>query len=56
MEHGADAHSGVYPVRDATSPLTIATERGYDEIVAIIRGEEQRRREKKSGARAVAAE
>ena len=40
---------GIYPHRDATSALTIATERGYDEIVAIIREEEQRRREARSG-------
>jgi ankyrin repeat protein len=49
MEHGANARSGVYPHRDATSPLTIATERGYDEIVAIVNKEEQRRREAQSG-------
>lgn len=41
MEHGANARVGVYPHRDATSPLTIATERGYEEIVAIIRDVEQ---------------
>ena len=34
---------GVYPHRDATAALTIATERGYDEIVAIITDEERRR-------------
>lgn len=45
MEHGADARKGIYPHRDATSALTIAAERGYDEIVAIIHGEEQRRRQ-----------
>ncbi len=44
MQHGADPRSGVYPHRDATTALTIATERGYDDIVAIIRDEEQRRR------------
>src|SRR5262245_15811807 len=49
MHHGANAHHGVYPHREATSPLTIASERGYDEIVAIIKEEEQRDREKKSG-------
>lgn len=49
MEHGANAREGVYPHGDATSALTIATERGYDEIVAIIKEEEQRRRESKSG-------
>ena len=39
MQHGADAR-GIWPHRDATSPLTLATERGYTDIVAIIRGEE----------------
>ncbi len=42
MQHGANARAGIYPHRDATSALTIATERGYDEIVAIIREEEHR--------------
>src|SRR4030095_11546652 len=44
MQHGAHAHSGVYPHRDATTPMIIARERGYDEIVAIIQAEEQKRR------------
>jgi ankyrin repeat protein len=44
MEHGANPRSGVYPHRDATSPLVMATERGYDEIVVIIRDVEARRR------------
>src|SRR5262245_3181161 len=52
MEHGANARSGVYPHRDATSPLTIAIERGYDDIVAIIRQGEQRQREARSGVNA----
>ena len=43
MQHGADARKGIWPHRDATSPLTIATERGYADIVAIIREEERRR-------------
>ena len=43
MERGADAHIGIYPHRDATRAITIATERGYDEIVSIIRKEEQKR-------------
>jgi ankyrin repeat protein len=43
MRFGADPHAGIYPQTDATSPLTIARERGYDEIVAIIRDEEKRR-------------
>ena len=42
MQQGADARQGIYPHRDATSPLTIATERGYEDIVAIIREEERR--------------
>ena len=37
---------------DATSPLTMATERGYDKIVAIIREEEQRRQQANSGVSA----
>src|SRR5579863_9875641 len=44
MQHGANAHRGVWPHRDATSALTIATERGYDEIVAVIQEEELRRK------------
>jgi ankyrin repeat protein len=43
MQHGADARVGIHPHRDATSPLTLAMERGYEEIVVIIREEEQRR-------------
>jgi len=45
MAHGADARKGIYPHRDATSALTIARERGYDEIITIIQEEEQRRRQ-----------
>ena len=43
MQHGANPRKGIWPHRDATSPLTIATERGYADIVAIIRDEERRR-------------
>jgi ankyrin repeat protein len=43
MGSGANARKGVYPHRDATAALTIAIERGYDEIVAIIADEERRR-------------
>ncbi len=50
MERGADARKGIYPHRDATSSLTIATERGYTEIVEIIRGAEARRRATSSEA------
>jgi ankyrin repeat protein len=49
MEHGANARIGVYPHRDATTPLVIAADRGYDEIVAIIKEAERRRRETNSG-------
>lgn len=45
MAHGADARKGIYPHRDATSALAIASDRGDQEIVSIIEEEEQRRRE-----------
>ena len=37
-----------YPHRDATSALTIAREREYNDIVAVIAEEERRRREEMS--------
>ena len=43
MQNGANARAGIHPHRDATSAWTLAQERGYDEIVAIIEEEEQRR-------------
>jgi hypothetical protein len=43
MQKGANARAGIHPHRDATSAWTLAQERGYDEIVAIIEDEEQRR-------------
>ena len=49
MEHGASARTGVYPHRDATTPLAIAADRGYDEIVAIIKEAELRRHQTNSG-------
>ncbi|MGH9766622.1 MAG: ankyrin repeat domain-containing protein, partial [Blastocatellia bacterium] len=52
MERGADARKGIHPHRDATSALTLAIERGYDEIVTIIEEEERRRREAMSGSNA----
>lgn len=45
MQHGADARAGIHPHRDATTALTLAVERGFDEIAAIIEEEEQKRRE-----------
>ncbi len=56
MEHGADARKGVYPHREATTAATLAAERGYDEIVALIHEEEQRRREAAGGTAATAAD
>ena len=43
IQHGADPREGVYPHRDATSALTIARERGYDEIVSVVEEEARRR-------------
>jgi ankyrin repeat protein len=48
MQHGANARHGIDPHRDATEAYTIAKERGYQEIVAIIEEEEQARGEVKS--------
>jgi ankyrin repeat protein len=45
MRYGADARAGVHPHREATTALALASERGDDEIVSIIRDEEQRRRD-----------
>jgi ankyrin repeat protein len=42
MRHGAPARHGVYPHRDATTPLAIAFARDYRDIVAVIEEEEQR--------------
>src|ERR687892_1010740 len=50
LEAGADTRDGIWPNRDATSPRTIAEERGYDEIVALMTAHEERR-----GARSVNA-
>ncbi|MDB5384702.1 MAG: hypothetical protein JWM11_348 [Planctomycetaceae bacterium] len=43
MKLGSDARKGVWPHRDATAAYTIANERGYNDIVAIIQQEEERR-------------
>jgi ankyrin repeat protein len=50
MRHGADARRGIHPHRDATTALTLATERGYNDVVAIIEEEEQRRRQAMSAS------
>jgi ankyrin repeat protein len=44
MNLGADARVGLWPYRDATAAYTIAKERAYDEIAAIIHDAEERRR------------
>jgi ankyrin repeat protein len=56
MRHGANARVGVYPHRDATNPLTVAAERGYEDVVSAIREEEQRRQLDRSGVAAPADE
>ena len=42
LEAGADPHKGIYPHRDATSPLTLAEDRGYVDVAALIRDEMDR--------------
>jgi ankyrin repeat protein len=44
MQLGANARVGIWPHRDATSAHTIAVDREYSEIVAIIEREEETRR------------
>src|SRR4030095_10747012 len=51
LEAGADTRDGIWPNRDATSPRTIAEERGYGEIVALMTAQEEKR-----GARSVNAQ
>lgn len=43
MQRGANARQGIHPHRDATAAWTLAKERGYEEIVAIIEDEERKR-------------
>jgi ankyrin repeat protein len=40
---GADPDTGIWPDRDATSPYIIARDRGYDEILAVIRAAREKR-------------
>ena len=53
MQQGANARAGIHPHRDATSAWTLAKERGYDEIVAIIEDEEKHRGEPEDSAKKV---
>ncbi|HVA45888.1 MAG TPA: ankyrin repeat domain-containing protein [Pirellulales bacterium] len=60
MRLGADARTGIWPHRDATSAYAIAVDREYSEIVATIEREEDNRRarlshERKSTSAAVGA-
>ena len=50
MERGADARSGIWPYRGDTGAAAMATERGYDEIVEIVREEERKREKAARGA------
>jgi ankyrin repeat protein len=50
IELSATPRTGFWPHRDATSAYTIAKDRGYDEIVAVIEEEEERRRRESSPA------
>ncbi len=56
LENGADPHKGVYPHRESTSPLVLAQERGYNNIVEVIEGELQQRRKSVGATRSDTAE
>jgi len=49
MQSGADARLGIWPIREETTALNFAIERGYDEIATIILEEEQLREEATPG-------
>src|SRR6516162_8660392 len=44
MQLGADARTGIWPHRDATTAYAIAVDREFSEIVAVIEREEENRR------------
>lgn len=48
MQAGADARVGIWPHRESTAALTMATERGMTHLVAAIEEEEAHRRESMS--------
>jgi ankyrin repeat protein len=50
VQLGADARLGIWPHREATTAHTIASERGYEDILAVIEQEEARRRKQMSRA------
>lgn len=45
MSAGADPNQGVYPHRDASTPLVMARDRGFDDVIETINEELERRRE-----------
>ncbi len=45
MAAGADPNQGVYPHRTASTPLVMARDRGFNDIIEVINGELERRRE-----------
>lgn len=45
MSAGADPNQGVYPHRDASTPLVMARDRGFDDVIETINEEMERRRE-----------
>jgi len=45
MDHGADARQGIWPHRESTTPLAMATDRGLDRLVAVIHDVEAERNE-----------
>ena len=49
MQYGADAHKGIWPIREETTPFTFAVERGYAEIADIIREQERHREQATPG-------
>jgi ankyrin repeat protein len=50
LEAGADTRGGIWPNRAATGPRTIAVERGYAEIVALMTLHEEKRGARGAGA------
>jgi hypothetical protein len=50
LEAGADTRGGIWPNRDATSPRTIAGERGSEDIVAMMVAQEEKRSARSANA------
>ncbi len=56
LANGADPYKGVYPHRESTSPLVLAQERGFDDVVDVIESELQQRRSRVGATRSDTAE